>query len=247
MAYREFQPHPLLRCYIDAYWTVIDGSSAGTVQHILPDCCADIIINLADAVRSTGGGVSLENEKSYLVGTMTSSTRTVLSANVHLIGIRFKAGGFLMFNDNRIPLCEVTDRTFEQQYPALIDLILRSKAPVADLDRYFLKRLLPYPPQIMPVINYLELMKGQVKVSTLSSTYAMSERKMERLFKQHVGVSARQLGNLFRFRNVLSQLQNGTVNSLQQLAFDSGYYDQAHLTNEMKRYTGLTPASWMKS
>ncbi|WP_432714588.1 AraC family transcriptional regulator [Pedobacter sp.] len=37
-------------------------------------------------------------------------------------------------------------------------------------------------------------------------------------------------------------IQNNTAGqSLTQIAFASGYYDQAHLCNEIKEYAGLTP------
>jgi AraC-like DNA-binding protein len=31
------------------------------------------------------------------------------------------------------------------------------------------------------------------------------------------------------------------------LALDAGYYDQAHLVDEFRELTGLTPAAWWKT
>ncbi|MGI4729003.1 MAG: helix-turn-helix domain-containing protein [Janthinobacterium lividum] len=71
----------------------------------------------------------------------------------------------------------------------------------------------------------------------------MSERKLERLFKKDVGVSIKGMIRLIRFTHTVKVIQNNaTGQSLSQIAYRAGYYDQAHLCNEVKGYTGLTPA-----
>ena len=93
------------------------------------------------------------------------------------------------------------------------------------------------------VINEIYIAKGQVRITELTSKFNMSERKLERLFKQDVGVTVKGLTRLVRFTNALTQLRNPShLQSLTQIAYDTGYYDQAHLCNEVKAYTGLTPA-----
>ena len=46
-----------------------------------------------------------------------------------------------------------------------------------------------------------------------------------------------------RYQTTFREIKNNTSQkSLLQIAFECGYYDHSHLTNEMKRYTGVAPA-----
>ncbi|RZK38159.1 MAG: AraC family transcriptional regulator [Pedobacter sp.] len=71
----------------------------------------------------------------------------------------------------------------------------------------------------------------------------MSERKLERLFKKDVGVSIKAMTCLIRFKHASRMIQeNDGKQSLSDIAYSAGYYDQAHLCNEIKAYTGFTPS-----
>jgi len=84
---------------------------------------------------------------------------------------------------------------------------------------------------------------GRVRVAELIKKHAMSERKLERLFNKDVGVSVKAMSRLIRFKHALGVIQDTTATqSLSDVAYTSGYYDQAHLCNEIKAYTGFTPS-----
>jgi len=226
MGYREYLPHPALQSYIDAYWTFRAGEEANPYAHrVLPDCCADIIYNM---------------EESYLVGTMTTFRDTIRQAGSSTIGIRFKPGGITAFY--RLDLKEATNQAVPYNDKQLTEIIHQRKDVKRKLDNYFLKKLhTPYLP-ITAVMEDISAYKGQLSVADLISRHAMSERKLERIFKQHTGVSIKGMIRLVRFTNVLHIIKNSNGTNLTGIAYAAGYYDQAHLCNEVKSFTGLTPA-----
>lgn len=75
MEYLEYTPTPALVPFIDCYWTLKDSKHA-TGEHqrrVIPDICADIILNLGEDVRVWNGQYNrMQSEKAYLVGTMTA-------------------------------------------------------------------------------------------------------------------------------------------------------------------------------
>lgn len=110
---------------------------------------------------------------------------------------------------------------------------------------------------------------GQVSVADLSETCHVSKRTLERIFKQNVGISPKRYIRIVRFQQVLERLreaapqasrqtgasagnprqagvsrQTGAVSeeSLLRIAYEMGYYDHAHLTNDFKQYAGLLPS-----
>jgi AraC-like DNA-binding protein len=226
MGYKEYLPHPALQSYIDAYWTFRTGEEANPYAHrVLPDCCADIIYNM---------------EESYLVGTMTTFRDTIRQAGSSTIGIRFKPGGITAFY--RLDLKEATNQAVPYKDKQLTEIIHQRKDVKRKLDNYFMKKLhTPYLP-ITAVMEDISAYKGQLSVADLISRHAMSERKLERIFKQHTGVSIKGMIRLVRFTNVLHIIKNNNGTNLTGIAYAAGYYDQAHLCNEVKSFTGLTPA-----
>lgn len=242
MSYREYFPHPSLRPYIDAYWTIrTDDTARCQLNRILPDGCTDLIFNKGNTIYDKGQQKVLLAGQSYLVGMMTTFSETRLSAENSLLGIRFKAGGITAFY--HLDLHEITDLAVPYQDNELKDLIYQSPDLLANLNQYFLKRLPLQPLAVAAVITEISTSKGRIKVAELISRHAMSERKLERLFKKDVGVSIKGMIRLIRFTHTVKVIQNNAATqSLSQIAYGAGYYDQAHLCNEIKCYTGLTPA-----
>ena len=226
MGYTEYLPHPALQSYIDAYWTVhISGKGKPWEHRVLPDCCTDIIYH---------------QSQSMLVGTMTTFKDTIQTQDSLTIGIRFKPGAISAFY--ALNLNEVTNLAVPYQDKQLAEIIKRGKDLQRKLDHYFLNKLNIQHPPIASVMGDIYAYKGQLSVADLISRHAMSERKLERLFKQHAGVSVKGMIKLVRFTNVLSAIKSKSATNLTHIAYAAGYYDQAHLCNEVKLYTGLTPA-----
>lgn len=226
MSYAEYLPHPALQSYIAAYWTVrISGEGKPYEHRVLPDCCTDIIYHQGE---------------SALVGTMTTFKDTIQTPGSFAIGIRFKPGAISAFYT--LNLNEVTNLAVPYRDQQLAEIIKCGKDLQRKLDRYFLDKLDIEHPPIAAVMEDISAYKGQLRVADLISRHAMSERKLERLFKQHAGVSVKEMIKLVRFTHVLSAIRSNSASNLTHIANAAGYYDQAHLCNEVKSYTGLTPS-----
>lgn len=72
----------------------------------------------------------------------------------------------------------------------------------------------------------------------------LSRRQFERKFKEHAGFSPKDFFQIVRFKNVLRDIGKSKL-SLSQLAINAGYYDQSHLTNEFKKFSGYTPKEYV--
>src|SRR5687767_15183488 len=120
MAYREFQPHPLLRTYIDAYW-VMKGDENRMKERIYPDGCIDIIYNLGSEFLSDNRTYTMRNETVYLVGTMLRYKDILRGSKTTLLGIRFKPLGFPAFFQFA-SLHEITEKTIEFSWKQVPDI-----------------------------------------------------------------------------------------------------------------------------
>lgn len=241
MAYTEYHPHPALAPYIDAYWKVTGDDSPVAAQTILPDGCVDIIMNLGDDELPDADGFFMKNEKSYLVGTMSHAIETAVSARSLLIGVRFRPAGFAAFYHYE-SMHIFTDQTVEFDPMLAPDLRAVESEPKPYLDQFFLRRLQNGDRRMMSVITEIESKNGRIDVATLAANSCLTIRQLQRTFKQHIGLSPKEFLNIMRFRHALQLIKTGKKQSLLDIALETGYYDHAHLSNEIRRYAGVTPS-----
>ncbi|MGZ5220708.1 MAG: helix-turn-helix domain-containing protein, partial [Chitinophagaceae bacterium] len=64
---------------------------------------------------------------------------------------------------------------------------------------------------------------------------------MERKFVSAIGLSPKQLSRVVRLQATLKMLEQQNFGSLTSLAYENGYYDQAHFIKDFKEFTGTSP------
>jgi len=241
MIYRQFDPHPALRPYIDAYWTAQGDDQGLKIEKILPDGCIDIIFNLGPDCQTESNTYLLKSEQAYLVGTMTRFKETAMLPETRLLGIRFKPAAFTVFYEYP-DLYKLADQTIEFSKIRSPDIQSTVKYSTAYLDDFFLKKLSQPKRSIFPIVTDIQNYGGQLSVNTLAQKYFTTIRQLERAFNQQMGISPKEFINLVRYQSTLQKIkENVTGKSLLEIAFESGYYDHSHLTNEIKKYTGASP------
>jgi AraC-like DNA-binding protein len=82
-----------------------------------------------------------------------------------------------------------------------------------------------------------------VTVGRLAGELALSERQLQRRFRESVGYGPKTLQRILRFRRFLLELRRGRDDSggLARIAASTGYADQAHLTRECRELSGFSP------
>lgn len=88
--------------------------------------------------------------------------------------------------------------------------------------------------------------KGRVSLTELQKKSALSERSLERRFKQYVGISPKLFAGVCRFQASLCQLKNNQYTKLSDIAFDNGYADQSHFIRTFKDFAGFPPHQLQK-
>lgn len=244
MNYCQFNPHPALKNYIDAYWIVTGQHMEYQTEKILPDGCVDIIFNLGGDCKTDNGNLTMQNEKVYLVGTMTTFKETSINNETKLVGIRFKPGAFSLFYKFG-SLHDITDLTIEFDKSLSPDIYKVAQFSPSYLDHFFSRKLTKQRHSLLPIITEIQDHNGQQIVRTLAQNHFTTVRQLERNFKQQIGISPKEFLNIVRYKFALSKIEDNTAGkSLSEIAFECGYYDHSHLTNELKLYTGAPPSQF---
>jgi AraC-like DNA-binding protein len=172
-----------------------------------------------------------------------------------LTGIRFKPGGFYALFGQTMETS--VDAVIEFPEKELGALLLEAEGMSLRLDRWFGDRAAleggrPWDKYDFAVLRERMVDSGgQISVDALAQGMHVSSRTLERIFKENVGIPPKEFLRIVRFQEVLKRLRqaggkDGTPapadESLLRIAFELGYYDHAHLTNEFKKYAGILPS-----
>ncbi|WP_202817585.1 helix-turn-helix domain-containing protein [Kribbella sp. ALI-6-A] len=88
-----------------------------------------------------------------------------------------------------------------------------------------------------------KLAEPGVRVSAAAADLGISERQLNRRLQNAVGYGPKMLARVARLRRLIAQPGD---DPLAIRAFAAGYASQAHMTDEVRRLTGLTPVHFLK-
>jgi AraC-like DNA-binding protein len=221
--YRELLPPRELRDVVACLWIRVHGADD---VRVVPDACSDV-------VWQQGAGTTV-------VGPDTSAKVVAGAPGDILIGLRFLpgAGGGALgvpldaLRDLRVEAAEV-DRAFD---------IAGDLAP-ADVIGRFLAAVSGGEPDQLVAEAARRLRTEDVR--TVARELFISDRQLRRRFHTAVGYGPKTLARVLRFRRFVDAIDDGRAD-LAALAFDIGYADQAHLTREATRLSGLPPAALVR-
>ena len=248
-------PHPDLDKIVDYYW--IDKIENTSVK-ILPDGTTSIIINIGGTISIVDlNGDFREFPDNLIIGPHKKYFILKMNKGTHFIGIKFKQGGayhffkipMMQFSNKIISLSEIMRRESEQLNDALI------KAEKAEdikkiLDRYLLMKidLLNSTFDIVDfTLNKLKVNEPPELIKNLCIAAKISNKHMILLFKKKVGLSPKLIQRINKFVKVIEILHEQEQVDWSEIAFLCHYYDQAHLINEFKCFSGLTPKEYFEN
>jgi AraC-like DNA-binding protein len=230
--YREWLPPVNLRHALDCYWVrVMPADAEPRPTNVLPDLRTDLI-------WQSGRGA-------FVAGPDTGPAPTITPPGTVLVGARFRpgAGGPAL----GLPLANLRDQRIDLAAVCpMLDAELRPELTPAEAIQAVMQlaaRLVTErPPDQLVVQAGRMLAGGRTTVADLATAMCVSDRQLRRRFDESVGYGPKVTERVLRFRRVLRDLTGSTdALDLARLAAEAGYSDQAHLTRETTRLSGLPP------
>jgi AraC-like DNA-binding protein len=84
---------------------------------------------------------------------------------------------------------------------------------------------------------------GAINLQDLYNKTGISERSLERYFKEYIGLSPKFYCRIIRFSYIFSLVNQGTIN-WSDVSFHAGFYDQSHFIKNFKEFTGEEPSRY---
>ena len=256
---QEYRPSPLLSPFVDAYWQGdFNMRSEGLLsQRVVPNGHVDIIIHLTDLhcdlYHPNGWGQSPDYT---IIGLYTRPYEVKFSRRVQVFSIRFKPEG--VYNIFGVPASEfkegfddmslVMGRRFRDYCDRLRETTGIRKM-IALTEQYLLKSAARNSFNMGYVNRAAEIIRstgGAVRIDELPRKVFISQRQLEREFKEKIGISPKRYLRLARLAEVHRQMGTGNVPDLSRITYHCGYADQAHFIRDFKSFTGEIPTAFLK-
>ena len=90
----------------------------------------------------------------------------------------------------------------------------------------------------------LERSHGAMPIDELQEISGLAERQLQRLFKEHAGMSPKRLARILRLDYLLTAVRNLDAVDWHELVLTLDYCDQPHLIREFRDFVGMSPASF---
>lgn len=242
--YVEYKPVPPLNRHIAYYYQFDVPENVSDSFSFIPDGCFDLVFCCCKNKQS-----------SFLWASSAKRSRDLkLSHNCKYFGVKFLPEQNIIKFDRTmkellgkpIPLSDVLPIT-----PNMIKKVAaaphfhgRIRAFEKILDKY--AKELKEQETIEYCFNEIYLGKGNEPISEIVAGTGFSDRYVRRLFEQYVGYPPKEFSEIVRFQHSLSMLLGDNDLTMIDVAYESGYHDQAHFTRSFKKHTGMSPSGYRK-
>ena len=249
-----WQPDPRLAEIVASMWFG-EGKTAYQRDRILPSGNSQLLINLGPPQYRVEPGppeARVPFVDVWYSGLHQGPIDTEAPHGNALLGVAFTARGTFPWLGERMD--SLSDRIIALA-DALGDGALRLRERLLNtasiearfqcVERWLLSRLKPRTivhPAVRWAVDRIAASGGRLSIEELATQTGFTRKHLGNLFQQQVGLSPKSLARVHRFRGALALLDRGDGQvPWVELAEACGYYDQSHLINEFRRFTGLSP------
>jgi len=254
MNIQKFLPSPRLRPYIKQYYLAEGNLGKKTQDVFFADGCLEVVFNL-DLTFYRNNQIE---PWAKLIGQITEPLHVEAKGQGKSFGIWFTPHGFSMFSD--IPVKALNDQAIplgDIFHDAFIDAVgshlerNETERLIGTINHYF-EALLSKSVNAFKekVTNYaveqITHPRLDFSLNSLAKNCNVSNRYLQKIFAESIGLSPKKLQRVFRFQHVLQKLSRAGKTELTALAYEAGYADQSHFIREFKTFTNFTPSQYQQ-
>lgn len=243
--YMYLLPHPALRDWISNYTVTFPGSDMISNHYtVIPHGCATLVCSCDETGMS-----------SRLFGPATAACSVGEQANQAemLFIIEFQPAGLYAFTG--IPQKELSDRAFSPSDLSfgldkrIIENTEKARSAyemIRDMDSLLLANVkASLSPELHVSVHNIVQNMGSLSVKELSDTVYYSQRHLNRLFSQCIGMNTKTFSRLVRINSAIRLLHN-PQNSITNACNLSGFYDLPHFIHDFKSVCGISPQEYRR-
>lgn len=255
MNFKVIQPPPQLADYIRFFW-FLEGNATHKpfVHHAFAYPWAEIVFCYKGQFKYN---LECEGEKaltSGIYGQTQTFSKIILEADLGIFGFYLYPHALPQLF--RLPANELTNQSTDiktllgkdgEMLEEKIMMALDNEQRVKLVCDFFKVRLKNVDTEYSNRFSFIKAISNSGKIppiKTLADNSFLSIRQFERRFKEFSGFSPKLFLRIARFNSTLNK--NFSNQSLAQIAYEYGYYDQSHFIHDFQKFSGYNPKEYFK-
>lgn len=251
------KPSPALSQYIRHYWVLEADASEGEVcERVIPTGNIELMFHYKKPfVCKTDNTSRIKQPRSLISGISSLYSDVATNGDSGVIAVTFypsKASNFFRF-----PMLEIENihvglgEIYNSQIREVEEKLYCSKNTqqrIQIIEQFLINNIKPVKGNdsllIKEGISIINQNKGLINTNSLSTKLYTTPKTLERKFTILVGKSPKQFCKIIRFQSIIQSLKNKNKN-FTQIAYEFGYFDQAHFIKDFKSLSGYTPKEFV--
>lgn len=252
MRYAEFPAPQDLSDVVRCVWLFDASFDDPHDERIVPDGSPEIILHYGAPYRELVSTGRWRNQPPLLLaGNLTRPLVLRAQGKVGVLGIRLWPHAVPCFSAS--PPVDTLDSCLPLRHRD-ISFWRKRLAHASDAERMHVVPAIlnslsraPFTPDNAVAWTVAEIFasRGQVDPARLAAGTQLSLRQLERRMKAATGLSLKLLASLVRFRAVFDELKAEVPSPWLTAALGAGYFDQAHMIRDFRRFAGQPPRAFL--
>lgn len=253
MIYKQKEPVQELAGVIKSFW-MIDSEGDATIRQekIIPDGYPEMIFHYGDPFRARIPNEWSVQQKDLLAGQISNYFFLENTGRVGMFALKFQPWALRKlfsikianYTDTVLPIdlkvsstiqaikhVAIRPSSFDEKTAAIENILLDFVKPGSTKSKGELATAL--------IIHH----KGAITLQQVQEQIGISERSLERYFKEYIGLSPKFYCRIIRFAYIFSLVNQGTID-WSDVSFLAGFYDQSHFIKNFKEFTGEEPSTY---
>ncbi|GJM35162.1 MAG: AraC family transcriptional regulator [Saprospiraceae bacterium] len=242
IVYQERKPADTLLSYFHSYWTfVYQPLGEEVLEHtIIPDGCCSILFSFFEGKPM---------DRALLFGPQEQNHIAMVSPNSMILGIRLMPGvaTSLLGTSPETMLNQTVDATpliEGLDYAAIFSRFQQREVDFSSLDEicstWINGKSVNIDEKVQQALLFILENSGDIKINDLADKVHLSERQFQRRFRYEVGLSPKVFARIRRMRQAIIDVIL-EEKSYQDVVFERGFFDRAHLNRDFSAIAGLPP------
>jgi methylphosphotriester-DNA--protein-cysteine methyltransferase len=248
MVYHTSDPPADLRDLVRFWWTLESSKEASSPHSLMAETCANLVVILEGGFTEADGKPAA---RMHLAGPLSKATGNMGHGPYRIFGAYLWPWAVNVlfahdpgeFMDRFVPLMELlpgkeilgrgdaSAQGMEKMVAELFRSLRNDEARDLALERV--------------VRKFIEE-RDPVPLAQQALSIRAGRRQFERRFKACTGFSPMLFQRITRFQRCFRMLDQGTANSLTEVALEGGYFDQSHFIRDFRRFGGMDPKHYFR-
>ncbi|MBI5916019.1 MAG: helix-turn-helix transcriptional regulator [Bacteroidetes bacterium] len=257
-----FKPSPFLAPFVEYYFVIEEFSAtpeSGSAESVkvFPSPQCEMVFSYADPVRERWFDQSLAPSPGFAIGGYATKPVEYLPEGAGgVIMVGFKPWGIQCFLDFEVKEIMNANSDMSLHYGREVLFVeekLREAGSVVEririVEAFLAGKIRRHraDPAMVHAVELIAQSCGTLPVEQLARRCFISRRQFLRRFEAGIGIPPKTYSRIVRFQQVFSKMDGeeaapdwGTI------AYEAGYFDQAHFINDFREFSGYSPEQFQK-